>query len=166
MSNLFSFSRPTVAHFHTLWTSQTETAQLELWHFLAFRSGSRISKRREGREGLITGSAKLNTRLNGFHACRNRNRVCCMKCCRLTRSAEGLQTYLVVIFKSSRPAVSGGAGLTAQGSVWSHVKINCLEISVWVPARRGQAGQGRRDHPGQTDIGGKLHSIWSPAQTT
>ena len=62
-----TFPSPTVAYFHTLWTNQTETAQLELWHFLAFRSGSRISKRREGREGLITGSAKLNTRLNGFH---------------------------------------------------------------------------------------------------
>ena len=99
---------PTTAHFHTLCTNQTQTLNWSLWHFLAFRFGSsRISKRPEGREGLITGSTKLNTRLNGFHACRNRNRVCCMKCCRLTRSAECLQTYLVVIFKSSRPAVAG-----------------------------------------------------------
>ena len=100
---------PTTAHFHTLCTNQTQTQLMRsLWHFLAFCFGSsRISKRPEGREGLITGSTKLNTRLNGFHACRNRNRVCCMKCCRLTRSAECLQTYLVVIFKSSRPAVAG-----------------------------------------------------------
>ena len=106
---LLAAGPPTTTHFHTLCTNQTQTQlNWSLWHFLAFRFGSsRISKRPEGREGLITGSTKLNTRLNGFHACRNRNRVCCMKCCRLTRSAECLQTYLVVIFKSSRPAVAG-----------------------------------------------------------
>ena len=121
--------------------AQTRPRQLNWssWHFLAFLhfSSSRISKRPEGREGLITGSTKLNTRLNGFHACRNRNRVCCMKCCRLTPVFCSMPADL---FSRNFQIIQACSECWRARAPSGHkLKINCREISVWAEARLARA---------------------------